>query len=203
MNLLTLASHTIDLDVLPAEPIVLDAGCRGFDFTLEILRWAYASVVAMDLDASLAGGAPGGVLFVAKALVGDGSKSSPYADFSTGEANFLCERVPHYATERSVECVSITELMRELSIAHWDLVKLDIESSEFAVLENWPGPIATQISVEFHDWTDRERWNDAYYERLFSGPLKDYDVLSHELTTVGPGPAWGHWDSVLRLKGRG
>src|SRR5690349_14204704 len=37
MNLIALASHTVDLDLLPECPMVLDVGCRDFDFTRALL----------------------------------------------------------------------------------------------------------------------------------------------------------------------
>ena len=49
MNLQTLASHTVDLDLLPEAPIVLDAGCRWFDFTTALqIRRKDARVIAID-----------------------------------------------------------------------------------------------------------------------------------------------------------
>lgn len=211
MRLVKFASHSIDVDSLPELPTVLDVGCRGFDFTLEILHARPGGlVVAMDPDPQIGEppniGAPPEVrhvLFVREALVGDARKTSNYAGWSTGEGNLLCDKAPHFAErQHTVACTNITDLMRRLGISYWDVVKLDCEESEFGILENWPGPIAGQLSVEFHDWTGpcKEKATKEYYDALFSGPLRDYEVLSHELSTVGPGPAWGHWDTVLRLK---
>ncbi len=86
--------------------------------------------------------------------------------------------------------------MKVLDVTYWDLVKLDCEGSEFEILENWPGRIATQISVEFHDGADAAR-DDAYFETLFA-KLPDYEIVQHEKFKQG---AWiGHWDSLLRLR---
>jgi hypothetical protein len=49
MNLQKLAEHTVDVDLLPEAPIVLDVGCRWFDFSKEILRIRPdARIVALD-----------------------------------------------------------------------------------------------------------------------------------------------------------
>jgi hypothetical protein len=82
---------------------------------------------------------------------------------------------------------------------HFDLVKLDIEGAEFDVLEHWPGPVATQLSIEFHDAFDKRFYDAAYFERLFAGPLADYRVVQHEAMRE-PYPDIGHWDSLLVLK---
>ncbi len=209
MNLVKLAGHTVDLDLLPERPVVLDVGCRGFDFTREVLALRPQSwVCAMDPDPQIIIQSPmtigdGDIAFLRRALVGDAREVANYAGWSTGEGNMLCEVSPHYA-ERShqVECINISDLSRFFRVPHWDLVKLDCEESEFGILENWPGPIATQISVEFHDWTGP--WESAaknsptYYPNLWAGPLRDYEVVQHELSRQGEGT--GHWDTLLRLR---
>lgn len=201
MNLVTLASHTVDLDLLPETPNVLDVGCIHFDFTREVLKHRPgARIVAMDPNPSDVGEVPQSTVHMRKALVGKPQKYSLYAMHSTGEGNFLCADVPWYADACAVQCVTIEALMQESGIDYFDLIKLDCEGSEFGILENWPGPIATQLSVEFHDWTGPWCHHVAgdYYERLFAGPLKDYEVVQHELSRQGEGI--GHWDSVFRLR---
>ncbi len=199
-----LAGHTVDLDLLPERPVVLDVGCRGFDFTREVLALRpEAEIIAMDPDPLIHCSPDEDCIFMRRALVGDYRQRANYAAWSTGEGNMICDVSPHYA-ERShdVPCVSIYSLMKEETIGHWDLVKLDCEESEFGILENWPGPIATQISVEFHDWTgvweSKAKHNPHYYPNLWAGPLHDYEVVQHELSKQGEGT--GHWDTLLRLR---
>ena len=205
MNLVTLASHTIDLDLLPERPTVLDVGCRDFDFTREILKLRPgARIIAMDpapdvrLDGQL-DDLVGEVAFINMALVGDDRAGAGFAHFSTGHGDFITDLAEYYDAEMiRVPCVNITRLMKARGIEHWDLVKLDAESSEFEILQNWPGPIATQLSVEFHDW-DRPRIRDGgYYRLLFAQGLKDYRVVQHELSVQGTG--CGNWDSVFVVK---
>lgn len=203
MKLVKLASHTVDLDALPFRPIVLDVGCRGFDFTREILEHRpWANVIAMDPSAEIKPKASDGrfVSFLRAALVGDDKQVSLFAHHSTGEGDFVCEEVPWYAQRHAVLCMNLPTLMRRYGIKFFDLIKLDCEGSEFGILENLPGPIAQQISVEFHDHTGP--WEahvvGDYYEVLFGGVLKDYEVVQHELSQQGTGI--GHWDTLLRLR---
>lgn len=204
MNLITLASHTIDLDLLPDVPTVLDVGCRGFDFGEAVRKHRpLAWIVAIDPSPEVRLPAGGLGIFQNLALVGKPRHMALLAMHSTGEGNCICEDdVPWYAEAAAVKCTTIQKLMDDHGVKHWDLVKLDCEGSEFGILEHWPGPIAGQISVEFHDWTGP--WEGYvkgdYYERLLAGPLKDYEVVSHELKKVGSPEAWGHWDSLLRLR---
>lgn len=157
--------------------------------------------MAMEPDPIVVDPCIEGVQFCQRALVHDDRFDSGYASYSTGEGNFLTEMAAYYDAKMiRVHCVNIHQVMGTYNVAHWDIVKLDCEGSEFDILQNWPGPIAAQISVEFHDYTDKEKWNDVYYAKLFGDKLPQYEVLQHTLTPIGPGPAYGHWDSVLALK---
>ncbi len=203
MNLTTIAGHTFDLDRLPEQPAVLDVGCRGFDFTSGILALRpEAGILAMDPDPIIVDPQLPNCAFLRFALVGDDRVRSKYTSYSTGEGNFLTEALSYYDSKIiEVDCVNI----RELTTFHggpWDLVKLDCEGSEFQILEHWPGPIATQLSIEFHDWTDKDKRDKPdYYELLFSLLGKfGYEVIRHELTDISGRGAWGHWDSILALR---
>lgn len=207
MNLVSLASHTVDLDLLPEAPIVLDAGCRWFDFGERIRAQRQAArIIGIDPARDVFGreGEERSdlVTFLNIALVGRGHAQQRLAHFSTGEGDFLTTQgyFPGWDKQPEiyeVECLTIKELMIQEGVKHWDLVKLDIEGSEFDVLENWPGAIATQISVEFHDWQKPERRAESYYDRLLQ-TMPWYRFVKHELSKQGEGV--GHWDSLLVLR---
>ena len=196
MRLECLAGHTVDVDLIPRHPRVLDVGCRMQEFCTEFERISpEALFTCLEPDPATKGRA------LPIALTGGRIAAALYAKFpGDGMANHLASGPVEGAEMLCVRAMRIEALMSSLAIEHWDVVKLDCEGSEFSILESWPGPIATQISVEFHDYQDRKRWNDAYFAKLFSGPLKDYRVVQHELTPVGPGNTLGHWDSLLVLK---
>jgi FkbM family methyltransferase len=204
MNRKALAGHTIDLDLLSEFPAILDVGCRGFDFSSGIVFWRPQSlIVALEPDPAVK---PIGwelherFTFLRYALVGDEREKARYARYSTGEGNFLTDLPEYYGAEFiEVPCMNIAWLMRILHIAHFDVVKLDCEGSEFGILENWPGPIASQISVEFHDSGYTPGYGPDYdYGPMFRR-LKGfgYKIVQHELSKQGDGT--GHWDSLLVL----
>lgn len=206
MNLQSIASHTIDVDLLPDEPIVLDVGCRWFDFTRGILALRpKAFVMALDpsSDVERPADLPDSVHFHQLALVGDGRGITNFAEGIAGDGggNFVLDAEHHgdYKILRA-KCVSIDRIAEMLDVMRHtkvDAVKLDCEGSEFGILENWPGPIATQISVEFHDcWKLNIRDGD-YYDRLME-KLPWYRLVQHPLFQQGT--AVGHWDSLMVLK---
>lgn len=206
----TLIDHTVDVDKLPDAPIVLDVGCRGFAWDLELLKLRpNAQITALDPDPDVA--APdleaGFIRFLRMAVTYRDQECVNWQ--GPGEGSYVCggrddrgygwsEMSP--GSSVVVPNTTIRRLMELIGVEHWDVVKLDCEGSEFGILENWPGPIATQISVEFHDFVDRRRWDELYFQRLFAGPLRDYQVVQHALTPIGPADSLGHWDSLLVLR---
>lgn len=200
MNLQLFASHTVDVDLMPDEPVVLDVGCRWFDFTDQVLeRWRSARVIAMDPARDVATSCHSSFIeYIQCGLVGSGPTFQRFAHFSTGEGDFITTAEKfHDAEMYEVPTMKIKDVMQLRDVQHFDLVKLDCEGSEFGILENWPGRIATQISVEFHDW-DKPHYKAAnYYDKLWAR-LPWYRVVQHEFSKQGEGV--GHWDSLLVLR---
>lgn len=198
MNLRSFANHTVDVDLLGPEPTILDVGCRGFDFTRLILDYAPLSrVISMDADPAVTTDEGE---YLCRALVGDVRETARFARYSTGEGNFITDLPEYYgATFIKVLCITIDMLMHICKVEHLDVVKLDCEGSEFGILENWPGPIATQISVEFHD----SGYTPGYGPDYDYGPMFErlkgfgYKIVQHELSKQGDGT--GHFDSLLVL----
>lgn len=221
MNLQLLASHTVDLDLLPERCKVLDVGSRWFDFSRSILATRPDGyVVAVDPSPDVEDPHVWQLHFYNTAIVGDERETVRLAHFSTGEGNFITDAEKyHEATFFQSSAHNVSEVFLEVKYTDgvispyansglqpkgnvslgtfWDLVKLDCEGSEFGILENWPGPIATQISVEFHDWDKPHYRSEGYYERLWK-LLPWYKVVQHDLSKQGTGV--GHWDTLLVLR---
>lgn len=215
MNLVTLAEHTVDEELLPEAPVVFDVGCRWFSFAGEIRRVRpEARVICFDPDPLVAQDVK--VLeyeFYQNGLVGRSALAGrPEIPAGTGRlfryldgvSDFIeglaCEHYTKAHADYSGDFVNVSLLdveqaMKACGVSHLDLIKLDCECSEFSILGEWPGPIATQLSIEFHDWADRTKWGNSYFDALFAGPLKDYRVVQHEWHG-----SYAHMDSLLVLR---
>jgi hypothetical protein len=197
------AEHSIDTDLLPENPVILDVGCRGYEFDNEILAIRpNARIYAVDPDPEIDAPDDPRIFFFRIAITELPDASVKWQ--GPGEGAYICDVPSGYGWGGNSPVVvhnsTLPALMKQIKCEHFDVVKLDCESSEFGILENWPGKIATQISCEFHDCMNREKWNDAYFEKLFRGPLKDYNVALFGLTPLGPGNTLSHWDSLFILK---
>ncbi|HWY34293.1 MAG TPA: FkbM family methyltransferase [Nitrosopumilaceae archaeon] len=200
-TLQTLAEHTVDISLLPESPIVLDGGCRGYGFCRDLLKLRpKAYILAVDADEETEVVVNQNIHLATVAIVGDPHKKfAEYYAIDKGNKNSIVFPITQ-AELRTVPCKTISELMDFYGIFKWDLIKLDVEGSEFDILENWPGPIANQITVEFHDYFDKKnRWDDKYFKWLLEVPLKDYEAVQNEKYPIGNG-CFGHWDSLFKLK---
>lgn len=173
MKLTTVAGHTFDADRLVGLT-VLDAGCRGFEFA-NWFRTRGHEVLPLDPDPEVwtSGCAAGWEKSRTLGEVALSSAVRPMSYVGAGEGGHLVE----YAGESRVKLVTIGELAR--SHGPFDVVKLDIEGSEYGVLLDWGAPYARQITVEFHEhmgW-GRSVHGEDVYDRIETSLGKWYTPL--------------------------
>ena len=97
-----------------------------------------------------------------------------------------------------VLCLSIDEVMAATSVDQWDLVKLNIEGAECAVLQSWPGPIAKQIVVSWHEHTPQKVGGQAIANAM-QHLSQWYRVVRHEWDERFCA-GYNFWDSVMVLR---
>jgi len=193
--------HSVRTDLISSGDWVLDAGARGFRFA----SWfadKNVNVLALDPDPDVKAPMIGFVTFRPYAL----SKETSFqmlARYKDAEANHLvCVKVPGSSVKENVKvhAWSIGDLMETLFVESFACVKLNIEGAEYEILENWPGPIAKQIAVSFHDHTGANPEGEARYGRILNRLGQWYDVARHVKDSrycAGE----NYWDSLFVLKG--
>ncbi len=156
--------HTVRTDLLTGGH-VLDAGCRDFLFSMYALARG-CKVIALDPDPEVCDPVMQNCTFIPVALAGTAGECD-FALTDVVEARHLVsanqnrQNAPHI----SVPVTTLNDIMIAHDIKMWDCVKMDIEGSEYEILRNWPGPIAKQITVEFHDHVEK-RPPELYEEIL-------------------------------------
>lgn len=203
MRIETVDSHSFCPDLISDGcHAIIDAGSSDFEFAKYFDRASYAHIFCIDPNRKILWkDSPINVTFIRAALETiDGTMI--YNDWSTGEGNCTSteENKLHYAEDSyEVETITLDTLLRHYGIAQVDLLKLDIEGSEYDVLKSITKPIAKQISVEFHDNISHKYPGGEYYAELMAGEFgKLYHPVKHECTNMG-GIA-NYWDSLFVLK---
>lgn len=187
MKIVTIDGHSFDESRFRESPVVLDAGCRDFQFCRG-MEARGCIVVTLDADKSIKPN-------ISSALVGEGKPPSCWYIAAQEAGRVVFEPNP------SLEEVPTITIERVVSALGWlDLVKMDIEGSEYDVLLTWPGPVAGQISVEFHEPTGQgtAKHGADIYDRILRHLGQWYDLVKHDSLPY-PGGV-NYYDSLFVLK---
>lgn len=190
-----IALHSVAVDLL-SKGHVLDAGCRGFEFSKWFAERGH-SVWAVDPSPDISS-APIGIGFSNTAIVGSQWEPNAQLDIAGDpEGWFIGRKIS--VTSVKVFTQTIEKLTSDMLWGKpWDLIKLNIEGSEYDVLETWPGPIAKQIVVSFHEHTDRRRGRGEC-DRLIDKMREWYTPVQH-VWDARYHAGFNYWDTLLIRK---
>jgi FkbM family methyltransferase len=197
MSTILVSEHTIAR--MPNEgDLVLDVGCRAYDFALPMAE-AGARVKAVEPDPQAPPPPHENILLMRQALlapsmVGDGIHE--LVCFGNGTGNFVLATKPgnYPGTPVQVECVTM------VGLGQYEIVKLDCEGAEYDILLEWPGPVANQITVEFHEHTGANRRGEQVYRQIAEHLGQWYDLVQHEKSVQHCIKTPNYWDSLWVLR---
>lgn len=172
----TIDGHTFDETLLTGS-WVIDGGCRGWK--LSYYCWFNHRCKTYGIDIEEFSDAPNtnDARFKQAALTNYTGQTECYL-FGNGTGNFIkgINGVPGNSEDRPVQTITVPtitlqDIYNEIG-TDIDLLKLDIEGAEYAVLENFE-PIPRQITVEFHEHVHKHL-HDTYFNGIFERLCKDY-----------------------------
>lgn len=184
MRTVTIDQHTFCPDLLTETGWLIDVGCRGFNFSNWMIenapRYYYKdynfNVYAIDIEHFEK---PQNVTIFKQAALTNYKGSVEGYFYGNGTGNFIKgingkpgsteDRPVRYET---VPTITLKDIYAEIG-KDIDLLKLDIEGSEYMVLDQSFEPIPKQITVECHEHCHREL-HDKYWPEIFERLCKDY-----------------------------
>lgn len=187
-NIKQIHEHSVDVDLLTGG-VVIDAGCRGFQFSTA-LRDLGCEVVALDLEDIDMPDEMERILFMKAALM---PKPGDYFYVNTKDqqAKFISN------VGEPVTGVGINEMYNDLLSQgkRVDLLKLDVEGTEYFLLSDYNFlPIPRQISIEFHEHCFPGLHGTAF-ESCIRNLQKHYTAVKHDRYQAH-GAGWNYWDSL-------
>lgn len=199
----TISDHTVMWPLKP-NATVLDVGSRNYGFSNACARLG-ARVWAIEPDTDVAQPMYSEIELIPGALVARGNTGTKQLiKWSSGEGNHLTDfhgEHPQDATLQETPSYSIDEIMVLAGVDFWDVVKLDCEGAEYEILLDWPGPIAEQITVEFHDFCGANPGGAKVHEQIIAHLSQWYDIVQHEPDVRYYTTLPNYWDSLFVLKG--
>lgn len=180
-----IAEHSVDLTLLPEKANILDLGCRGFLFAKELTRLGH-SVYPVDID--ILDNAP-----------------MKYYRFGIGQFDGQCDilhskdpQATRMTPGFGIPMFTIKGFSKHVDVDFWDLLKVDVEGSEYEIIMSLTEPPAKQLSIEFHLHTGVYGIQDV---RKMEAKLHSlgYEFASHEMTSQH-GMGMNYWDSLFILK---
>lgn len=199
--MIQIGEHTIDETILNKNGWVLDLGCIDFDFSNTVLKYCN-NIIGVDANPTIVN-TNENIFFKNCAIVDEFDKdlmidyhffTDKYGNSILMSNNDMCI----YDKTIKVPTITIKSLMNEYKIIQFDLIKMDIEGSEYKILDNIDWTISKQYSIEFHDFRNMNPYypnNNLYYENLFEKMLKYCDITKHDSIDN-----LNYWDSLFTLK---
>lgn len=184
MKLKTVCEHTFDEELLPAKAKVLDLGALGMIFS-DALKKDGHSVYSVDIQDI-------GPLAYRCAITDYDGKCGIIP--SSDKQAF---RISPQGKE--IYCFTLQSFMGMVNVEQFDLIKMDIEGSEYEVIKSLTKAPAKQLSIEFHLHTGVYGQNgvDEMVNKLLS---LGYEIVQHKLENIGNGCGMNYWDSLFVLK---
>lgn len=179
----TIDGHTFDQSKLNGG-WVIDAGCRGFDFSRYCLE--RSKVFALDIEdftndpkMPIVGRHFSKFIYKQAALTTHSTQTEAFF-FGNGTGNFIkgINETPGNTPDRPCEtkvipCLTLNDIYNEIG-TDIDLLKLDIEGAEYAIMDKME-PIPKQITVEFHEHTVSDLHN-AFINNIVERLCKYYHM---------------------------
>ena len=156
----------VSLDLIPEGSTVISAGVgEDISFDKEIIRIKNCNVIGVDPTEKSAKyikeNPQQNFHFIQKALSHNNEKIKIYKNKNPEWVSESILKSHDMVTEQFYEAESITleELIKENTDV--SLIKMDIEGSEYSVIENLKSLRVPQICIEFHHFCSNKTWEDT------------------------------------------
>jgi hypothetical protein len=184
-----IAEHSVDLSLLPEKAFVLDIGCRGFQFTDAMTDLGHI-VYPVDIDKLHQHNRPSYRRYYIMAISGkNGTCSVKYSNDPQATKIVDGPDILMYTVKSFSDFVEVK---------FWDLIKIDIEGSEYEVMMSLTEPPAKQLSIEFHLHTGV--YGDKQVKEMEDKLIAlGYLPVKHDKTSQH-GAGYNYWDSLFILQ---
>ena len=173
----TIDTHSFEDQNINEGGWILDAGARGFSFSKYFLGKGN-KLIALEPDKKCVPDFINDNFYLYYEALYDRDEIMTYSTWSTGEGNMVHDDDKYtsenysYQQKSKIQSHTLDYYMDKHSIEIFELIKLDIEGSEYKFLE-WYAKnkkiLTKQFSIEFHDFTGRNEHENFNYDTINLG----------------------------------
>lgn len=198
--MITVGGHTFD-ETLLTDGVVIDVGCRGFEFGNYFVE--NKRVFCVDPDINVFKGCHHYLFETLNVAISDKSGETTY--YENGEATMIREVDPdptfeHIDKKYCNICKTITmEDLYKITGENVDVLKLDCEGAEYIILGETFKPIPKQITVEMHRHCVPVL-HDKEYPAIIERLSKDYIIANNPAYEKRHGCPENWWDILFIRK---
>lgn len=199
-TLTVIDEHSVCLELLPLNAAVLDAGCAGFGFTNALSELGHR-VLACDIQDL---GEENRLKYLQMGLYFHAGKAhvSDDQDIQARHVKDITlfnkdKPSPAKIASDEIYLTTIQGCAQFVGVEKFDLIKMDIEGAELAILQNAVHPIAGQVSVEFHCHTRHQ--TKEQIDHLLRWLSKWYNIYN-QVWEKRHGCSENYWDILLIAK---
>lgn len=202
--MIKLQEHTIEESLIDKNGWVLDLGCINFQFSLELKKYCN-NIICVDPNPNITN-IPDEIIFERAALISDNREEVDYFIYDDIQGYSLLNPTRDWCTLKeisTIKSINIDYIMKKYNIEKFELIKFDIEGSEYDILSKIDWSISKQFSIEFHDFRFMNPYypnNEIYYSNLFEKIKDKFEILQHEKTEhpgFPDGMGSNYWDSLF------
>lgn len=196
--------QSLRTDLLSGLPI-LGVGAWGWGFESMLAKRGHR-VIGMDPHPDMA--APPAEIpnleLLRAALVGTNPGQRDFMVMDNPEACYVMDlkpaefRAPKGQRVVKVEALTLLQVMERCGVKEWDAVKTNCEGEEYNLLDNWPGPVARQVVINFHEHF-RPKGEDEI-QRLLGKMGEWYTIVQDPRDHRYYAPEINHWDTLVIRK---
>lgn len=194
-----IAEHSVDLSLLTRDSKVLDLGCRAFSFANAMLEYV-DTVYCVDADSSVVS-TDERIEVMNVAVTSEPRECAvEFIKYGNGTGNYVNrgEQLPSVCTKALVLSYTIEQISWLFQVPFWSLIKIDIEGMEYEILMNMKEPIATMLTFELHEHTQKKKGME-YINKMFLN-LSQWYTFAHIDYSKKHGLCENYWDVLLTLK---
>jgi len=179
--MIVIDGHTLDENLIDKGGWILDLGSLNFNFACRVNQYC-KNILSFDPNPVIKY-YPNKIKFYNKAVTSDYSGIKEFFIYKNDTSASFYDTNKHDTVREIVfvHCISIPDIMKQFNIKQFELIKIDIEGSEYEILQNIDLTISKQFSIEFHDCYGMNNLGTSWHKNFKHKVEQYFDTSTYDI----------------------